>query len=57
VCDGYDALVSSRVYRPAWPAHRAFALLAEESELAFDSRCVAALARVHDHEHALRLAS
>jgi hypothetical protein len=34
-----------------------FALLAEESELAFDSRYVAALARVLDHDHALRLAS
>jgi HD-GYP domain-containing protein (c-di-GMP phosphodiesterase class II) len=57
VCDVYDALVSPRVHRPAWPAHRAFALLAEESELAFDSRYVAALARVLDHDHALRLAS
>jgi HD-GYP domain-containing protein (c-di-GMP phosphodiesterase class II) len=58
VCDVYDALASPRVYRPpAWPAHLAFALLAEESELAFDLRYVAALARVLDHDHALRLAS
>jgi putative two-component system response regulator len=45
VCDVNDALFSPRVYRTAWPVDRAFALLAEESEVAFDSRCVAALAR------------
>ena len=43
VCDVYDALVSPRVYRPAWPQEKALALLREESGVAFDPRCVAAL--------------
>ena len=46
VCDVYDALVSDRVYRPAWSRDRALALLREESEAAFDPECVAALERV-----------
>ena len=46
VCDVYDALVSPRVYRPAWPTNRALALLQEESGTAFDPRCVAALVTV-----------
>jgi HD-GYP domain-containing protein (c-di-GMP phosphodiesterase class II) len=46
VCDVYDALVSPRVYRPAWDQHDALALLREESETAFDSRCVEALERL-----------
>jgi HD-GYP domain-containing protein (c-di-GMP phosphodiesterase class II) len=46
VCDVYDALVSSRVYRPAWPQDRALALLRDESDVAFDARCVDALERV-----------
>lgn len=46
VCDVYDALVSNRVYRPAWPHSRAIALLHDESGKAFDARCVAALERV-----------
>jgi HD-GYP domain-containing protein (c-di-GMP phosphodiesterase class II) len=44
VCDVYDALVSDRVYRPAWTAERAFALLQEES-WAYDQTVVAALRR------------
>jgi HD-GYP domain-containing protein (c-di-GMP phosphodiesterase class II) len=43
VADVYDALTADRVYRPAWPAERALALLADESESAFDPECVAAL--------------
>lgn len=43
VCDVYDALVSPRVYRPAWPQEKALALLRDESGVAFDPRCVAAL--------------
>jgi putative nucleotidyltransferase with HDIG domain len=43
VCDVYDALVSPRVYRPAWPQEDALALLRDESDTAFDSRCIAAL--------------
>src|SRR3954470_3732620 len=46
VCDVYDALVSHRVYRPAWPQERALGLLHEESGTAFDLTCVAALERV-----------
>ena len=43
VCDVYDALVSPRVYRPAWPQEDALALLREESDVGFDQRCVDAL--------------
>jgi HD-GYP domain-containing protein (c-di-GMP phosphodiesterase class II) len=46
VCDVYDALVSERVYRPAWPQQRALALLRDESGTAFDERCVDALEAV-----------
>jgi HD-GYP domain-containing protein (c-di-GMP phosphodiesterase class II) len=46
VCDVYDALVSHRVYRPAWSQDRALGLLREESGTAFDPSCVAALERV-----------
>src|SRR5919199_3154585 len=44
VCDVYDALVSDRVYRPAWTPERAFALLREEVH-AYDQTVVEALAR------------
>ena len=43
VCDVYDALVSARSYRPAWPRDRALELLREEAGTAFDERCVTAL--------------
>jgi len=46
VCDVYDALVSRRAYRPAWSREEALALLHEESYIAFDPRCVAALERI-----------
>jgi HD-GYP domain-containing protein (c-di-GMP phosphodiesterase class II) len=46
VCDVYDALVSDRVYRPAWPQARALQLLRDESGTAFDPRCVDALESV-----------
>jgi HD-GYP domain-containing protein (c-di-GMP phosphodiesterase class II) len=46
VCDVFDALVSHRVYRPAWSRDRALDLLREESGTAFDPVCVAALERV-----------
>ena len=45
-CDVFDALVSPRVYREAWPAARALELLRAESGTAFDPRCGAALERV-----------
>ena len=53
VCDVYDALVSTRVYREAWPHERALALLRSETGLAFDSRCVEALERVLRREGVL----
>jgi HD-GYP domain-containing protein (c-di-GMP phosphodiesterase class II) len=46
VCDVFDALVSPRVYRAAWPAERALALLRGEAGTTHDARCVEALARV-----------
>jgi HD-GYP domain-containing protein (c-di-GMP phosphodiesterase class II) len=46
VADVYDALVSPRVYRDAWPAQRALALLRSEAGTGFDERCVAALERL-----------
>lgn len=42
-CDVYDALISPRVYRPAWTHEEAVALLRRESGTAFDARCVASL--------------
>jgi putative nucleotidyltransferase with HDIG domain len=50
VCDVYDALISSRVYRPAWTHAEAMALLREQVGTAFDARCVNALAEVLDRE-------
>lgn len=45
-CDVYDALISPRVYRPAWDHAEAIGLLRREVGTAFDSRCVEALERV-----------
>ncbi len=50
VCDVYDALISPRVYRPAWSHERAIAHLREESGIAFDWRCIAALERVLERD-------
>jgi HD-GYP domain-containing protein (c-di-GMP phosphodiesterase class II) len=44
-CDVYDALISKRVYRPAWTHDEAMAYLRDQSA-AFDQRCVDALERV-----------
>ena len=46
MCDVYDALVSERVYRPAWSVERALEHLRSEVGTAFDARCVAALEKV-----------
>jgi putative nucleotidyltransferase with HDIG domain len=46
VADVYDALTADRVYREAWPAERALALLEEEIGSAFDPDCVRALAEL-----------
>jgi len=58
VADVYDALVSPRVYRPAWSVDRALALMHEESGTAFDPRCVEALVLIVERDAgSLRLAS
>jgi hypothetical protein len=46
VCDVYDALVSPRVYRPAWTPGQALAHLRGQAGTAFDERCVQALEAV-----------
>jgi HD-GYP domain-containing protein (c-di-GMP phosphodiesterase class II) len=43
VADVYDALTTDRVYREAWSAERALALLQDDAGTAFDPECVAAL--------------
>jgi hypothetical protein len=50
VCDVYDALISSRVYRPPWTHQEAMVLLREQIGTAFDAQCVNALAEVLDAE-------
>jgi HD-GYP domain-containing protein (c-di-GMP phosphodiesterase class II) len=56
VCDVYDALLSTRVYREAWPHERAIALLREGAGTTFDVRCVDALERVLARERGDALA-
>ena len=46
VCDVYDALLSTRVYRAAWTHERAIVLLRQGSGVQFDELCVDALERV-----------
>jgi hypothetical protein len=55
VCDVYDALISTRVYRAAWSTEKALALLFEQAGAEFDVRCVEALARVLAREVAVPL--
>ena len=56
VCDVYDALISTRVYRDAWTHEKAVALLREDSaKHMFDGRCVGALERVLTREHGMAL--
>ncbi len=50
VCDVYDALISKRVYRDAWSHEQALDLLRREAGVAFDERCVDALAQVVERE-------
>jgi HD-GYP domain-containing protein (c-di-GMP phosphodiesterase class II) len=50
VCDVYDALISTRVYRDAWSHEKAVDLLRKESGTSFDAKCVAALERVLSRE-------
>ena len=46
VCDVYDALITTRVYREAWTQERALALLEERAGVEFDARVVTALAEI-----------
>jgi putative nucleotidyltransferase with HDIG domain len=50
VCDVFDALLSTRVYRAAWTLEHALELLGKESGTAFDASCVEALKRVIKRE-------
>jgi hypothetical protein len=52
VCDVYDALISTRVYRAAWSVEKALAFLHEQAGAAFDARCIDALAHVLAREPA-----
>jgi hypothetical protein len=56
VCDVYDALISTRVYREAWTHERASQLLREGSGRLFDGRCVEALTRVVERRRGIGLA-
>jgi HD-GYP domain-containing protein (c-di-GMP phosphodiesterase class II) len=57
VCDVYDALLSTRVYREAWSHERAIALLRAGAGTGFDGRCVEALERVLAAERGETLAA
>ena len=46
VCDVYDALISTRVYRDAFTHEQAIGILRDEAGTKLDRRCVAALERV-----------
>jgi HD-GYP domain-containing protein (c-di-GMP phosphodiesterase class II) len=52
VCDVYDALISTRVYRGAFSHEQALAILREEADTKLDRRCVGALERVLAAERA-----
>jgi hypothetical protein len=56
VCDVYDALISERVYRDAWPHERAMGLLRDGAGSEFDPGCVEALERVLARERGADLA-
>jgi putative nucleotidyltransferase with HDIG domain len=54
VCDVYDALISNRVYREAFPHEEAAAILECEAGTKLDRRCVATLLRLLSAERAQR---
>ena len=56
VCDVYDALISERVYRKAWPHERALEHLRAGAGKQFDATCVEALADVLARERRADLA-
>jgi two-component system response regulator RpfG len=51
VADVFDALISERPYKPAWPAEQAIAYLREHSGVMFDPACVNALFRDMEPVH------
>ena len=55
VCDVYDALRTTRVYRAAWSHERSMALLREGAGGVFDARCVDALEQVLGRERSAGL--
>jgi hypothetical protein len=57
VCDVYDALISTRVYREAWTHERASHLLRDGIGRHFDGRCVEALTRVVERARGAGLAA
>ena len=56
VCDVYDALISERVYRPAWTHERALEHLRDGADKLFYASCVEALADVLARERRADLA-
>jgi len=50
VCDVYDALISTRVYREGWSPDRALLLLHKGAGTEFDRRCVEALEGILSRE-------
>lgn len=54
VVDVYDALLSDRPYRPAWPPERALAYLREQAGSHFDPQVVEAFLNIMDERESLR---
>lgn len=54
LADVYDALVSVRCYKKAWPEQKALSLLEEESGSQFDPEVVRAFLQIHDVILAIR---
>ena len=54
VCDVFDALISTGVYREAWSPDGALRLLRSEAGTKLDVRCVTALERVVDRLYGIR---
>lgn len=54
LADVYDALISSRVYKDAWPEEKVLALIREETAAAFDPLVVAAFFDIQDTIHSIR---
>lgn len=53
VADVFDALISIRPYKPAWPIGEALSYIAEQSGKLFDPRCVDALLKNRERVEAI----